>query len=608
MADDRMLREAIEAAERGQRGRARDLFTRLLRSDQKNPDYWLYMSAVVESPKERVYCLQTVMRLDPNNDTAKRGLIMLGALQAEEITAIKPDSQRKWQLPEVNPPPGEVVEEQQQAEVVRKAKRSRRRPVRRSALFGIVGLAVVVLISVFILGNPLGLPQLSLGPTRTLAPLQTAGPSPTFLPTSTDPNFTPAPTFDRPDTLAGFLEAPYTPTPFYVSTPHPSNEAFRAGLTAMEDGQWEEAIEFFEQFLDVQPDTADVYYHIGDAYLQLEDYLAAQDAFTQSTQIDPAFGAGYLGQARSHLGLLQFGEVLPDLDSAIRNDPNLVEAYIERADYRLERNNADFAMEDITIAESLTQDSAPLYLFKAQALLVLDDNEGALEAAQRAAELDVTVLETYLVLGDALYRNGFIDEALEPLETYLSFDEENGLAWYVLGLAYQGREEHQNALFSFDRTLELNSDDLYQATYYRGLSNKIAGNREQAKVDFENAVRIFPEWFEPAIQRAIMIFEDDSPRTGYLQINATSALAETDEQKAWFHYWNAKALDEIGEADLAQNDWEALLALPEEAIPAEFLNEARLATGTGGAIITSSPTTGAEEEADKPETTTTATP
>ena len=51
-----------------------------------------------------------------------------------------------------------------------------------------------------------------------------------------------------------------------------------------------------------------------------------------------------------------------------------------------------------------------------------------------------------------------------------------------------------------------------------------------------------------------------------------------------------------------------LLDLPEEVIPAEWLNDARLATGASGALITLTPTAGVEEEADKPETTATATP
>ena len=49
-----MLREALEAIARGQRERARDLLTGLLRAGQANPAYWLWMSAVVDTSKERV--------------------------------------------------------------------------------------------------------------------------------------------------------------------------------------------------------------------------------------------------------------------------------------------------------------------------------------------------------------------------------------------------------------------------------------------------------------------------------------------------------------------------------------------------------------------------
>ena len=37
MADDKMLQEAKEAVAKGQRERARDLLTRLLRANQANP-------------------------------------------------------------------------------------------------------------------------------------------------------------------------------------------------------------------------------------------------------------------------------------------------------------------------------------------------------------------------------------------------------------------------------------------------------------------------------------------------------------------------------------------------------------------------------------------
>jgi len=82
--DNSMLREATDALRRGNRARARDLLTRLLKTDQKNPTYWLWLSAAVDTHKERHYCLQMSIQADPQNAAAKRGLILLGALRPDD--------------------------------------------------------------------------------------------------------------------------------------------------------------------------------------------------------------------------------------------------------------------------------------------------------------------------------------------------------------------------------------------------------------------------------------------------------------------------------------------------------------------------------------------
>ncbi|MFN3309108.1 MAG: hypothetical protein ACK44E_07850 [Anaerolineales bacterium] len=55
MADEPLLQDAIEAIRQEKFERARDILTRLLRTDQKNPTYWLWMSAAVQTPKEKRY-------------------------------------------------------------------------------------------------------------------------------------------------------------------------------------------------------------------------------------------------------------------------------------------------------------------------------------------------------------------------------------------------------------------------------------------------------------------------------------------------------------------------------------------------------------------------
>ena len=84
MAEDTMLQEAIQALRQKDRARARDMLTRLLKAEQNNATYWVWMSAAVDSQKERLYCLQTALKLDPGNATAKRGLILLGALPPDD--------------------------------------------------------------------------------------------------------------------------------------------------------------------------------------------------------------------------------------------------------------------------------------------------------------------------------------------------------------------------------------------------------------------------------------------------------------------------------------------------------------------------------------------
>ncbi len=84
MADDVIFQEAVDALRGGNKAHARELLTGLIKNDQNNVDYWIWLSAAMETSKERVYCLQTAFKLDPENATAKRGLILLGALPADE--------------------------------------------------------------------------------------------------------------------------------------------------------------------------------------------------------------------------------------------------------------------------------------------------------------------------------------------------------------------------------------------------------------------------------------------------------------------------------------------------------------------------------------------
>ena len=86
--DDVVFQEAIEALREGKKARARELLTGLLKTDQNNATYWVWMSATVDSAKERIYCLQTALKLDPENGTAELMSQLTGRLDEPGTTAL----------------------------------------------------------------------------------------------------------------------------------------------------------------------------------------------------------------------------------------------------------------------------------------------------------------------------------------------------------------------------------------------------------------------------------------------------------------------------------------------------------------------------------------
>ena len=73
------LQAGITAAREGRRAEARALLQQALQADARSEQGWLWMSAVVESDDERRICLERVLTVNPNNQTARAGLEKLSA-------------------------------------------------------------------------------------------------------------------------------------------------------------------------------------------------------------------------------------------------------------------------------------------------------------------------------------------------------------------------------------------------------------------------------------------------------------------------------------------------------------------------------------------------
>lgn len=565
------IRTALEA---GDRTKAKDLLTRHLRREPDDAEAWVWMSVAVDTPRERIYCLKEALRVDPELQSAKHGLAMLGAGPVDPDLVVPPQfERRKWQ---------ELLD--------KVPKFAAKLPVKQLLLYAgaaalFIGLIVFVIFGVQLVRDTLDASRATIDyrpiPSATSA---TGSPPP---PTATSTPSEPTPPW-------AVLAEPYTPTPAYVRTPHPIIEAYSIAVRAVERQDKDKALMYMVQAATSQPNTADLPYQIGELYRAQGDYGKAVEAYNTSLTVNPGFAPAYLGRVQAGLasGAMAGDAARNDLQTAVTLDPGLGEAHIELARLNLQESLFPETFDQLGAAEQILPGSPWVYFLRGLAYMAQGDATQALEQANRANQLDLTMLPVYRLIGQALQANGKVVESIVPLEIYLRYyHEPDAGAQVMMAHAYVAGGQLDKALTAVSKALEIVPDDA-DVIVLRGdiyLKNQQV---DLALEDFRAAYHLNPGLLEAGIGIGRALLEQGDYSGAYSQINQMEGYAQSDEQKALFYYWRAQSFEKLDNPEAALADWQRLLNLPEAAVPAEWrqtANQHILALNTPTSTATPTP-------------------
>ena len=491
-----LLQQAITAARAGQKEEARRLLVQVLKANPRSEAAWLWMSAVVETPAERIHCLKQVLVINPQNEMARKGLRALGALEVSE-----PPTPAAVSAPVTTPPPPapdgvplisaeRIAQAQREADAVLNAIRTeerlgdlpiewgrgeelriRPRPqvdLRPSPMMLVIAGSVVLVIATIVLISTLGRAirarqieaSLALTPAiSTPTPFTTATLRPTRTPTPVGTPRPAEPTLPPENAPRGDLRFGMTPTPPYIATPHPTLPRLNEAIAAFYDGRYEEALTLIEEVRAGGDLPIDGYYVEGMARLYLGDVEGAQAAFEAGLAQDEGFAPLHAALGTIYLQQGAFERAKRENERAKALDPRLVQAYINLAQIAIAEGNYDAALAEVEAGRAVRKYDVNLLVLASTAYLASGDAENATAYAHLATYIDPGAEDAVLALARGRLALGLDELAIIGLEDYVyGVNLSSVEAWTLLGQAYGRTGRPEDALMAFARALQVSAN------------------------------------------------------------------------------------------------------------------------------------------------------
>jgi serine/threonine-protein kinase len=239
----------------------------------------------------------------------------------------------------------------------------------------------------------------------------------------------------------------------------------------------------------------------------LEDMQQAIDFFGQAIQRDPNYALAYAGQADAYALLADFNvlpakEVMPKVkmaaDKAIQLDPALAEAHTSLAWALYHQWDWAGAEKEFKQAIELNAGYAPAHSAYGDYLIALGRFDEALSELNRAHELDPSSPVTNLALGMRSYYARDYPKAIEQCQQTSAADPTLVQAHVCLGRAYEAKGAYPDAIVELQKALDLSGGDTNEVAAL-GRAYALAGRTGNAmKTLTELTMRSQQTYVQPA--------------------------------------------------------------------------------------------------------------
>jgi tetratricopeptide (TPR) repeat protein len=288
----------------------------------------------------------------------------------------------------------------------------------------------------------------------------------------------------------------------------------REGAAALIRGQYDKAVAAYDEALS-NPEIADfvkasIYSDRGVAKWRLKQTKEAVDDFNQSIQISPESADVYNNRGNALMDLGHPEEAVKDFDRAITLSPNYGAAYNNRGNARAALGEYEAAFQDFRKAVELMPTSAVPFNGRGKAHAALKRYHAALHDYSRALALNAKYEAAYENRGEANLALDNFKDAADDFTQALGSEPDQPNILLERAKSFAGDKKYNPAVDDLNKAIEL-KPDLVEAYLERGDVFSQVHRYDDAIADYSRAIELAPQDAKAYAMRAAVKLQKDPP-------------------------------------------------------------------------------------------------
>jgi tetratricopeptide (TPR) repeat protein len=264
------------------------------------------------------------------------------------------------------------------------------------------------------------------------------------------------------------------------------------GSVELRGERYLQAISYFNQAIQLEPNSYFAYYLRGISKFNLDDISGAEMDFSTAINLLPYYAEFFHNRANARSILFRYEDAFEDYARALDVDSTDASIYFSRAKTSMNLKKYDEAIKDCDKAISLKYNHESIYILRGSAKAGGKYYEEAIEDMNLVLDYNPDYLMGYIQRGKVWMELNKLDTAIMDFDRVLETDSNNSYAYFSRALAKMRKSEHESALSDLDRVLKNSPRNSY-ALFNKAIIKINLGDKLGAIEELDKVIKINPK-------------------------------------------------------------------------------------------------------------------